>query len=303
MALNLQHLKYAEEVERTGSITQAAENLYMGQPNLSKAIKELERAVGFSIFKRTPRGMVPTIKGAEFLSNVKPLLRQVENLEMMYSSDSSYGNRLSIAVPRAGYMIQAFVRFVQGLDFLQDMEISFRETCLTQAVMDVAGGSCPFGIIRYRQEDEGVIAALLGEKDLEAEPLLLYEPRILLSEGHPLAEKTVIDREELEPFIELVYGDEQLPGGNSRFSGRKRIQIYERGSQFTLLSEIPMAYMWDSPLSKAAAGRYGLVQIKCRQKIPKMKDVFIYSKGHQLNQLERAFQEELVRVRSEIAKI
>ena len=63
--MNTQHLKYAIEVERTGSITQAADNLYIGQPSLSKAIRELEESLGIVIFKRTSKGVVPTEKGLE----------------------------------------------------------------------------------------------------------------------------------------------------------------------------------------------------------------------------------------------
>ena len=66
--MNTLHFKYALEVEKTGSITQAADNLYMGQPSLSKAIKELEDTLNIEIFKRSPRGMVPTEEGARFLS-------------------------------------------------------------------------------------------------------------------------------------------------------------------------------------------------------------------------------------------
>ena len=62
--MNTTHLKYIIEVEKTGSISRAAENLYMSQPRLSKAIRELEKSVGISIFKRSSKGVVPTTKGA-----------------------------------------------------------------------------------------------------------------------------------------------------------------------------------------------------------------------------------------------
>ena len=65
--MNTLHLKYAVEVERTGSISRAAENLFMGQPNLSKAIRELEETTGITIFKRTSKGVLPTPKLKAFL--------------------------------------------------------------------------------------------------------------------------------------------------------------------------------------------------------------------------------------------
>lgn len=69
--MNLSYLKYAVEVEKTGSITKAAQNFYMNQPHLSKIIRELERDLGCDIFDRTSRGMVPTKKGEEFLQLCK----------------------------------------------------------------------------------------------------------------------------------------------------------------------------------------------------------------------------------------
>lgn len=72
--MNLHHIQYALEVERTGSITQAAENLYMNQPNLSKAIRELEEQIGYKIFNRTPKGISPTRKGEVFLLRSRKIL-------------------------------------------------------------------------------------------------------------------------------------------------------------------------------------------------------------------------------------
>ena len=84
--MNLQHIKYAVEVQKTGSITQAAENLYMGQPNLSKAIRELEKSLGIVIFKRTSKGVLPTAQGEEFLRYAKSILDQVQRIEDLYHS-------------------------------------------------------------------------------------------------------------------------------------------------------------------------------------------------------------------------
>ena len=72
--MNTLHFKYAVEVEQTRSITQAAENLYMAQPNLSKAIRELEENLGFTVFERTSRGVVPTRRGVEFLKLARGVL-------------------------------------------------------------------------------------------------------------------------------------------------------------------------------------------------------------------------------------
>ena len=72
--MNTQLLKYAVEVEKTGSISKAAENLYINQPRLSKAIRELENIYGITVFKRTSKGVVPTKNGEMFLDFAKKIL-------------------------------------------------------------------------------------------------------------------------------------------------------------------------------------------------------------------------------------
>ena len=113
--MNISHLKYAVEVEKARSISQAAENLYMGQPNLSKAIRELENDLGITIFKRTSKGVIPTQKGEEFLGYAKSILMQIEEMESLYDSSEHERLRLSIAAPRASYVTQAFVRLCDSL--------------------------------------------------------------------------------------------------------------------------------------------------------------------------------------------
>ena len=93
--MNLLHLKYAVEVEKTGSITRAAERLYMGQPNLSKAIRELEDSLGITIFRRTSKGVVPTREGAVFLGYAKSIAAWVEQVEKLYGSPQN--ERLSFS--------------------------------------------------------------------------------------------------------------------------------------------------------------------------------------------------------------
>ena len=67
MAMNTQHLQYIIEIERTRSISQAAENLFIGQPNLSRILHDVEQMLGFRIFERSTRGVRPTTRGTIFL--------------------------------------------------------------------------------------------------------------------------------------------------------------------------------------------------------------------------------------------
>ena len=82
--MNTQFFRYMVEVERTGSITQASENLYMAQPNLSRIIKEVEDDLGFPIFKRSSKGVIPTAKGEVFLEYAESILEQLEEMELLF---------------------------------------------------------------------------------------------------------------------------------------------------------------------------------------------------------------------------
>ena len=126
--MNLLHLKYAIEIEKTQSINKAAENLYMGQPNLSRAIKELERSMGVEIFQRTSKGMIPTPEGIEFLGYAKKILAQVDQVENLFSKNNRNTQKFSISVPRSSYISSAFVNFCSKIDEDKRAEIYYQET-------------------------------------------------------------------------------------------------------------------------------------------------------------------------------
>ena len=116
--MNLSYLKYAVEVEKTGSITKAAQNFYMNQPHLSKIIRELERDLGCDIFDRPSRGMVPTKKGEEFLRYAKAILVQEEQIEALCVKNSEKALEVNLCVPRATYISYAFSDFLKHMDSL-----------------------------------------------------------------------------------------------------------------------------------------------------------------------------------------
>lgn len=98
--MNTTYLNFALEIERVGSITQAAQNLYMAQPNLSKAIKELEKELGFTIFKRTPKGVKPTEEGTEFLYHARHIVEQLNAVDRISQRVGDKKLRYKISIPR-----------------------------------------------------------------------------------------------------------------------------------------------------------------------------------------------------------
>ncbi len=309
--MNLVHLKYAVEVAKTGSITQAAENLYMGQPNLSKAIRELEAAVGIPIFKRTTKGVTLTPEGSEFIERAKKVLDQIDEMEHLFRTERENKIAFSICIPRASYITHAFTRFVNRLDPAREMELNFQETNTIQGINNVTSGEYRLGIIRYPVEHEDYFISLLGLKGAQSLPVCEFEYLVLMSQEHPLARCERLDYDMLADSVEILHGDLANPA--SAFSrerrpspdrqGRRRIYVYERGSQFDLLRQVHTTYMWVSPLPADMLGRYGLVQRRCHHVRGKYKDLLIHPKEYQLSALDRQFLSELCAVRDEILSV
>jgi len=308
--MNFVHLQYALEVAKTGSITQAAENLYMGQPNLSKAIRDLENSLGIKIFERTARGVVATKKGEEFLRHAKNIIDQVNEIEMLYQVQDQDEIELHISIPRASYITYAFTNFVRTLDPEKSLSIHYKETNSIEAIHNIVREEYTLGIIRYQKMYEKYFLNLLAEKEIQYEKLWEFEYVVLMSKTHPLADRETLCGDDLLNYIEVTHGDLAVPSLSMAERNKleqnarpnRRIYVYERGSQLDLLCHIPETYMWVSPLPEALLERYGLIQRRCEQ-AQVFNDVLIYSQRHQLHQAELDFVQKLYEVRDDLTKL
>ena len=176
---NIQHLRYAVEVAKTGSISRAAENLFMGQPHLSKAIRELEEDMNITIFRRTPKGVEPTEQGEQFLEYARRILEQVDELESLYKPSGV--KKFSLSLPRASYAAFAFSEFAAALDDAEGLDVKYRETNSTQVLKNVGDGVSNLGILRCQREHEKYFLAALEERSLKYEPVWEFEYLALMS--------------------------------------------------------------------------------------------------------------------------
>ena len=254
--MNLSYLKYAVEVEKTGSITKAAQNFYMNQPHLSKIIRELERDLGCPIFDRTSRGMVPTRRGEEFLRYAKAILAQEEQIEALCVKNSERALEVSLSVPRATYISYAFTDYLTDMRAFPSGSLSYKETNSKDTIRGVSSKAFDLGIIRCQALYEHYYMKMLQDENLDWKELWEFSCNVLMSPSHPLADRDSLTYLDFTDCLEIVQGDIQNPsftfeaqdasatGGNSR----KTISIYDRGSQFEILRQIPGSYMWTSPV-------------------------------------------------------
>lgn len=306
--MNTLHFKYAVEVEQTRSITQAAENLFMAQPNLSKAIKELEDSLGIIIFERNSKGVTPTKKGMEFLEYAKNVLVQLNKMEALASEDNGQRQYFNIAIPRGSYIADGVINFVSGLDYEKEIDVSIKETNSMETINGICENTFSFGIIRYQSNYETYFLDYLQEKNLSYDLVWEFEYLALMSSNHPLAEERELSQEKLAQYVEIVHGDTAVPylSANELKRSeaekiRKKIYVYERGSQFDMLTCIPWTYMWVSPIPEKLLQRYGLVQRRCMAPNNRYKDLLIYPKGYKFSELDRKFIDKLYASKNEVA--
>ncbi|MDF2889606.1 MAG: transcriptional regulator, LysR family [Lacrimispora sp.] len=305
--MNTVLLQYAVEVEKTGSITQAAANLYMDQPNLSKAIKTLEEGLGAPIFKRTSKGVVPTARGRIFLEHARNVLIQIDEMEHLYKAGDGNGMEFSLSMPRASYISTAFSKFIGEAGGESTMNVWLRETNSADTIRDVETGEYNLGIIRYPVTSEKYYVRETAAKGLLMESVFEYSLRILMSTAHPLADKSVIETEDLTNFIEIVHGDgvssknDDISRGIKYIKSAKRVYVYERGSQFQLLCDNSMTYMRVSPMPDELLKRYQLVEKQCAKK-NNFRDVLICRKGYSLTGWDKKFLERLSLEKEKLAE-
>lgn len=290
-------LNYIVEVEKEGSISKAAENLYMTQPHLSKAIRELEESVGIKIFRRTSKGVIPTQKGIEFLGYAKDILSRIDEMERLFNKSTSKKQLFDIVVPRASYITEAFTDFLKKTDMSESLMFDYRETNSVRAVKNVARGENTLGIIRYQTQFEKYYLQQLDENELKATLLCELKYGVLINAENAAAKKEKIDMADLSECIRLTHGDLSIPSmplsrvrDIKRISqSKKEITLYERASQLEILSRFENAYMLVSYIPHDILSAYGLVWKKCNAENNSYKDVLIHKEDYRLTELDRQF--------------
>ncbi|MCI8590057.1 MAG: LysR family transcriptional regulator [Clostridiales bacterium] len=299
--MNLLHLKYAVEVAQTGSINKAAEKLFVGQPNLSRAIKELEGSLGVTIFDRSAKGMVPTPDGEVFIRYAKNILKQVDAVEGLFKKGTVGKKTFSVSVPRACYVADAFARFSTALDSEEELDIFYKETNAMRAIKNILQEGYKLGVIRYAEQYDKYYKDMMDEKGLHYELITEFCYVLVMNRESPLAAKEDISYADLKDLIEIAHADpyvpslplsevkkEELPDNT-----RQRIFVFERASQLELLAKNPSVFMWVSPVPDELLARYGLVQRRCNENRRVYKDVLIHRNEYRLSDLDKLFISEL----------
>lgn len=287
MIMNTQQLQYLIEIERTRSISHAAANLGVGQPNLSRLLRETEASVGYTIFDRTRTGVRPTEKGAQFLAHARNMLREMAYMEQL-GPNSSQNNRFRICLPRSYVCLDMVQKYLSGLDQRDNLDVMIRECHPRQALEMITGGLAEIGLIRYAAEYQDYFLEQAAARKLALRTLSKTVYQIVLHEESPLAQKDQLSESDLSGFTELMHRDTFYP---SKRGSVPHAQIYtvDRMAQIQLLQAMPDTYLRAEPLPQAMLEANRLVQRPCAGIEAQYQNTLVYKPQRAMSDIEREF--------------
>lgn len=238
--MTLTQLKYAVEVAAAGTISKAAENLYITQPSLTASIRELEQEYGVQIFKRTNKGVVVTSEGEEFLGYARQVMTQTRLMEERYLGTAPVRHRFCVSTQHYSFAVEAFVALLKKYGG-EEYDFRIRETQTYEIIEDVAKQKSEVGILYLNSFNEKVLRKLFRQHQLRFDTLFTARPHIFISQDNPLACKKTVTLRDLEPYPRLSY--EQGDHNAFYFSeeilstreSRKDIMVRDRATLFNLL--------------------------------------------------------------------
>lgn len=238
--VTLQQLKYVITVANTGTITEAANQLYISQPSLTNAIHELEKEMNIVIFNRTNKGISLSKEGEDFLGYARQVVEQAAILEDKYKGGKGGKKQFCVSTQHYSFAVNAFVDLIKiyGQD---EYDFRLRETQTYEIIEDVAYMRSEIGLLFLNDFNEKVLEKLLRSHDLEFHPLFVAKPHVFISRKHPLAGNAIITNEELEsyPYLSFEQGEhnsfyfsEEIFSPSER---KKNIRVRDRATLFNLL--------------------------------------------------------------------
>lgn len=213
--MTIQQLKYIITISENGSLNKAAEVLFITQPSLTSAVRELEKELGITLFNRGGKGVTLTNDGTEFLQYARQVVAQYDRLLEKYGRSGTLRKKFGISTQHYSFAVKSFVEMVKQFD-TDEYEFAIRETKTSEVIEDVTTGKSEVGILYLSDFNRKAIGKFLKTNQLEFHPLIQCEPYVYLWKGHPLAKQKSIRLTELRDYPCLSF--EQGAGGSFYFA-------------------------------------------------------------------------------------
>lgn len=206
--MTLTQLQYVVTIAETKSMNRAAKELYVSQPALSGAIRELEEELQTQLFIRNNKGIVVTTEGEEFLSYARQMIELGNLVEERFVNKSIAKKKFSVSMQHYSFAVEAFIELAKRFA-IGEYELAIHETKTHEVLDNVKNYRSEIGVIYMNSFNEKALTKILEESELEFVPLYECGISVYLSKTHPLAKKKKITLKELEnyPFLSFEQGD------------------------------------------------------------------------------------------------
>ena len=294
--MNITELRYLVAIKKWGSVSAAAKQLYAAQPNVSKALKNLEEEYGLRIFERSSTGMIPTEQGRRFIEQAARVLEEVDRLTEDAHHARERCAELRVMIPHATYASYAAVDFLKEAAGADQLRIHIREGGSMEALDFVLRRGYHLALLRYAAEDDDHYIHYCARRGLKMEPVMEFEYRLLTNRGRPAGQA----RGERPLGAEPLYGDpaRRLPAPRRRRRRRCALACQRQPPHPCLRAVQPVFYLAAAALSlyvgippcpQRALDQFHLVLKKCPAQRQVMRDVLVYPDHGALRSEEQAF--------------
>lgn len=238
--MRIQQLEYLEKIVEAGSINEAAKRLFLTQPSLSNAVKELENEMGIQIFQRSSGGISLTAEGREFMTYSKQILDQVNLMNERYKNGQQRKQSFSVSAQHYAFVVHAFVELIKSVN-ASEYQFTLRETETQNIFNDLAQFKSELGILYTNGFNQKIMQRLFKENNLVFTPLLVAKPHIFVSRYNPLTSKSSVNLSDLEDFPYLSYEQGEVNSFYfseeilSTLSHKKSIKVSDRATIFNLM--------------------------------------------------------------------
>ena len=210
--MTILQLKYVIAIDEECSMRKAADRLYVSQPGLSSAVRDLENELGIQIFQRVHNGVVTTVAGGAFIAYARSAVEQFEKIEDKYINAKVDKPTFSVSMQHYTVAVNAFIDTVKEYD-LEEYQFSVRETQTSEVIDDLKSLRSEVGVIALSEFNRNMFKKIFADASLEFHELFTRETYVYLRKDHPLADREEISLEDLQDYPCMVFDQ----GDNTSF--------------------------------------------------------------------------------------
>ncbi|WP_408071361.1 LysR family transcriptional regulator [Butyrivibrio sp. JL13D10] len=304
--MTILQLKYVIAIDEECSIRKAADRLYVSQPGLSSAVRDLEKELGIQIFERVHNGVVTTSAGASFIAYARNAVEQFTKVEDKYLNKNNVKPTFSVSMQHYTVAVNAFIDTVKEYDY-DEYQFSIKETQTSEVIEDVKTMKSEIGVIALSDFNKNTFKKIFADASLEFHELFTRNTYVYLRKDHPLAGKEELSLAELQDYPCMVFDQ----GDNTSFYYReealatydykKIISTNERATSIELMLGLN-GYAVGAAMLGDSLNSSDLTHIKLKEE-ETLTFGYITRKGTELSEMGQMFVEKLCDFMPEVSSL